>query len=286
MSLLPTGQYSPRRRQQGGIILNRPRTATEDQGTKTAGRLLEDKVCIITGGAKGIGRAIARAFHREGARLLLCDYDGEGQKVAGELASSENRAAFVKADISSAQQVAGVVEAAVSRYGRIDVLVNNAGVLEPGSVLDLEEQAWDRVMDINAKGVYLCSRAALPHMIQTGGGVIVNISSIAGSVAWPNIAGYCASKGAVTMLTRAMALDFARDNIRVNAIAPGAVWTPMVEEFTQGSQEAVDAMADQHPMGRVAQPEEIAEAAVYLASDASSFVTGVILPVDGGYTAR
>lgn len=269
------------------IALRDPGITTKTANETRTGRLLEGRVSIITGGAKGIGRAAAQAFHREGAQLVVCDYDAEsGQEAVSALQDGDNGPLFVRADVSRGEDVARLVEQTVSRYGKIDILVNNAGVLEPGSVTDLEEQAWDRVMDINAKGVYLCCRAALPHMIQTGGGVIVNISSIAGMVAWPNIAGYCASKGAVTMLTRAMALDYARENIRVNAIAPGAVWTPMVESFTGNDREALAAMADQHPIGRVGRPEEIAEAAVFLASDRASFITGAVLPVDGAYTAR
>ncbi len=259
-----------------------------DRVEVTAGkRRLEGKVSIITGAAMGIGRAIAGAFAREGATVVLCDLNAEamGDTLRG-IPENGEEPLFVEADVSKSEDVKRVVGATISHHGRVDVLVNNAGILEPGGVTELEEDAWDRVMNVNAKGVFLCCRHVVPHMLKNGGGSIVNITSIAGLIAWPGVMGYCASKGAVTMMTRAMALDLARDRIRVNAVAPGAVWTPMVRDFTNGNEEAVHSMADQHPMGRIGRPEEIAEATVFLASDQSSFTTGVILPVDGGYTAR
>ena len=246
---------------------------------------LANKVAIVTGGGSGIGRATAELFAREGASVVVADYDAAaGEAVAGGIVQAGGRAISVRVDVSDAAQVQHMVGATLDAYGKIDVLFNAAGVLVSGTVLDTDEQTWRRVMDVNLNGTYLCCRAVIPHMIERGGGVIVNTSSSTGAHdANANAAAYVTSKGGVTLLTRCMAIDHARHNIRVNAIAPGPTDTPMLR--SNMTPDALAAFAATYPMGRLGRPEELAQAALYLASDESSFTTGAILCVDGGQTA-
>ncbi len=250
---------------------------------------LTGKVALVTGGAVGIGRAIAEAFLREGARVVIGDRDQEaGGRTQREL-QSLGEIRFVPGDVSRAEGARQMVERTVEAFGRLDVLVNNAGITLRATVVDTEEADWDRVLAVNLKGVYLCSKYAIPHMIRGGGGSIINIGSIASLIGLPENAAYNASKGGVLALTRNMALDYARYNIRVNAICPAMIMTPMLESFIriQPDPEAyVRAVEEAIPLGRIGRPEDVAPAAVFLASDESRFITGSALMVDGGYTAR
>jgi NAD(P)-dependent dehydrogenase (short-subunit alcohol dehydrogenase family) len=247
---------------------------------------LEGKTAIVTGGGSGIGRATALLFANEGARVVVADTDvTAGRSTAEAIVAGGGEATFVETDVSDAAQVERLVQTALDAYGGIDILFNNAGVLLFGTILTTGEQDWGRVMAINLTGTYLVSRAVMPHMIARGGGSIVNVTSSTGAHdAAANAAAYVSSKGGVALLTRAMAIDHAKDHVRVNAIAPGPTDTPMLRENL--SPEALAAFAATFPMGRLGRPEELAHAALYLASDEASFVTGAILAVDGGQTAQ
>ena len=246
---------------------------------------LRDKVAIITGGASGIGKATALLFAKEGAKVVVADQnEAGGKETVDHIRSNEGEAISVRADVTSSQDVQGMVKAAIDAYGKLVILFNNAGIAMRLPVADLPEEDWDRCIDINLKGVYLCSKYAIPEMIKNDGGSIINMASIYGVVGGKTRAAYVASKGGVVNLTRGMALDYAADNIRVNCICPGFTETPLVCGVVKTPEE-YQALAVQHPMGRLARPLEIAYGALYLASDESSFVTGIALPIDGGYTA-
>jgi meso-butanediol dehydrogenase/(S,S)-butanediol dehydrogenase/diacetyl reductase len=247
---------------------------------------LEGKVAIITGGGSGIGRATAELFAREGASVVVADYKADaGSEAMQAIKDAGGEAIFVEVDVSDSVQVQKMVQTSLDTYGGIDILFNNAGVLIFGTILETEEEDWNRLMAINLTGAYLCSKAVIPHMIERGGGSIINASSSTGAhdVA-PNIAAYVTSKGGVTLLTKAMAVDHAKENVRVNAIAPGPTDTPMLRDNM--SPEELKAFAATFPMKRLGRPEELAYAALFLASDEASFVTGAILAVDGGQTAQ
>jgi NAD(P)-dependent dehydrogenase (short-subunit alcohol dehydrogenase family) len=249
---------------------------------------LDGKVAIVTGGAGGIGRASALAFAREGARVLVADIDAErAGGVASEVAAGGGEAEAFAVDVSDSAQVHAMVSRAMLRWGRLDVLFNNAGIFADGdvSVVDTEESVWDRVMAINLKGVYLGCKHGIPAMLAGGGGSLINTSSMValmGSAV--SQAAYTASKGGVLALTREIAVEFAKRNIRANAICPGPLNTPLIEDLFK------DPAAKQRrfvhmPMGRLGESEEIANAALFLASDESSFVNGAQFVVDGGMTA-
>jgi NAD(P)-dependent dehydrogenase (short-subunit alcohol dehydrogenase family) len=244
------------------------------------------KVALITGAASGIGRATALLFAREGAALVLADVNADaGQRVADEIAQSGGRAFFEPADVARAADCKRLVERAIREFGRIDILFNNAGIIRRATVLELSEDDWDRVMAVNVKSIYLLSREVIPHMQRAGGGTIINTASGWGLTGGARAAVYCASKGAVVLLTKAMAIDHGLQKIRVNCICPGDTDTGMLrEEARQLGEENSSFLAEaaKRPLGRVGTPEEIAQAALYLASDASSFVTGTALVVDGG----
>lgn len=244
-----------------------------------------NKVAIVTGGASGIGHATAQLLAAEGAKVVLADYDHTmGRLVAEEIRAQGGAVAFVRVDVADSSQIEAMVAFAVSTYGGVDILFNGAGVLHLGTTLDVTEEQWNRVMRINLTGTYLCCRAVLPAMIARGGGSIVNVSSSVGNHdAGPGMVAYAASKGGITLLTRSIAIDHATQNIRVNAIAPGPTDTPMLRSNL--SAEQIKAFAATFPMARLGRPEEIARAALFLASDQASFVTGTILAVDGGQTA-
>ncbi len=242
------------------------------------------KVAIVTGGASGIGRATAIAFAAEGACVTVTDLDGAtGQQVARAIVDSGGQAIAVEADVSQNAACRRAVERTVATFGRLDVLFNSAGVIRRASVLDTSDAEWDRVMAINVKGVFLMSKHAIPAM--TEGGSIVNAGSGWGLVGGPKAAAYCASKGAVVQLTRAMAIDHGPQRIRVNCVCPGDTDTPLLASEAQ--QLGADAghffeAAATRPLGRIGTPEDVARAVLYLASDASAFVTGTTLVVDGG----
>jgi NAD(P)-dependent dehydrogenase (short-subunit alcohol dehydrogenase family) len=249
---------------------------------------LKNKVAVITGAASGIGSATAWLFAEEGATVVLADVqDNAGQCLADALARDGHSACFVHTDVSREADVESMIHLALSHYGRVDVLFNNAGiegVQAPTADTSLED--WERVIDINLKGVFLGLKHGIKAMLQRGGGTIINNASVAGLVGFPNIPAYCASKGGVVQLTRTAALEYATQGIRVNCLCPGVIDTPMVDRFTGGNADAEAQMTAMEPVGRIGRPREVAELALFLASDRSSFVTGAVIPVDGGFVAR
>lgn len=254
-------------------------------------RRLEEKVALVTGGAVGIGHAICLLFAREGCAVGVFDIDGAGARAcAEELDAGGARALAVEGSVTSLDDARRAVDELEAAFGGVDILVNNAGVIGSGTVESVDEEEWRRVIDVNLTGVFLPSKAAIPALRRRGGGSIVNVSSAAGLIAWYDQAAYDASKGAVVNLTRSMALDFARDSIRVNCLVPAHVVTPMSEGFrAEAAEEARmqrERLLETIPLGRFSQPEEIASGALFLASDESSYATGSTLVLDGGYTAR
>jgi NAD(P)-dependent dehydrogenase (short-subunit alcohol dehydrogenase family) len=246
---------------------------------------LKDKVALVTGGASGMGKATAELFAREGARVAVADYNADGRDTVHVIQRAGGEAIFASVDVSDSGQVAKMVDATMHAYGRIDILFNGAGILHYGTVLETDEQAWNRVLSINLTGTYLCCRAVLPHMIRQGGGSIINVASTVGAHdACADAVAYVTSKGGVTMFTKAMAIDHARQGVRVNALVPGATDTPMIRRLL--TPEALEALAQSQPMGRLGSPEELAKAVLFLASDDASFVTGSAMYVDGGQAAK
>jgi NAD(P)-dependent dehydrogenase (short-subunit alcohol dehydrogenase family) len=247
---------------------------------------LKGKTALITGGACGIGRATAHLFAREGAAVVIADLNQTaGNAVADEISATGSRALFEPADVTRADDCQRVVERVQREFGGIHVLFNNAGIIRRASIVELSEEDWDRVMAANVKSVFLMARQVIPLMAKAGGGSIINMASGWGLAGGPRAAVYCASKGAVVLLTKAMAVDHGPQNIRVNCICPGDTDTAMLRNEAQQLGEPNDrflAEAARRPLGRVGKPEEIAQAALYLASDAASFVTGTALVVDGG----
>jgi NAD(P)-dependent dehydrogenase (short-subunit alcohol dehydrogenase family) len=247
---------------------------------------LAGKATLITGGASGIGRATAKTFASAGAAVAIMDLDETGgESVAREIVEGGGRALFIAGDVSAAEDCRRAVERTVDALGGLDVLFNNAGIIRRASVLELSERDWDQVMAVNVKSIYLMSKYAIPVMIRAGGGVILNAGSGWGLAGGRRAASYCASKGAVVLLSKAMALDHGPQNIRVNCICPGDTDTPMLRREAEQLGEPIEeflAEGAQRPLGRIAQPEDIAQAALYLASDAGSAVTGISLVVDGG----
>jgi NAD(P)-dependent dehydrogenase (short-subunit alcohol dehydrogenase family) len=251
---------------------------------------LDGRVALITGGGSGVGRAVALLFSREGARVTVVDLNRNGGETTVKMIKEVGgEALFAEADISRSSQVEKAVKTSILHYGKLDVLVNNAGIDVGGSVIELTEEAWDKVIDVNLKGVFLCSKYALAEMLKVGGGAVINIASVLGLVGSNGEAAYCASKGGIVALTKAMAIDLAKHNVRVNCICPGSVLTPMFEKFMASTGDYEGALArnaEKIPLGRAARPEEIARLALFLASDESSYATGSILTIDGGWTAR
>lgn len=244
---------------------------------------LKDKVTVVTGAASGIGLATAAAFAEKGAKVVLSDYDSEkGEARTNELKEKGHDVLFIKIDVSKEQEVKELIEKTVDQFGRIDVIVNNAGVGAQGDMHETSDEEYKRVISINQDGVFYGSKYAVQQMLKTGGGVIINMSSILSLVGEPTAFAYNASKGAVRLMTQSMALRYAKDNIRVTAIAPGYVETGMVNKEALG--EYYDGLVAKHPIGRLGQPEEIAHAVVFAVEN--EFVTGITIPVEGGYTAQ
>ncbi|MBC7347740.1 MAG: SDR family oxidoreductase [Clostridia bacterium] len=250
---------------------------------------LSGKVAVVTGAASGMGRAMAETFAAAGAKVVLADWNEAGGQEAVRAITNEGReAVFFQVDVSQVTQVRELVAFAVGRYGRLDVMVNNAGVAllgQDGPVAEVSEETWEKVININLKGVYLGMKYALPQMVAQGGGVIINTASIAGLVGFPGLAAYCASKGGIIQLTRATALDYAAHNVRVNAICPGVIRTAMTTNLL-ADPEVSRRLQEATPLRRFGEPVDVAQAALYLASDASAFVTGTVLVIDGGWTAQ
>jgi NAD(P)-dependent dehydrogenase (short-subunit alcohol dehydrogenase family) len=246
--------------------------------------LLTSKVVIVTGAASGIGRAAAILFAQNGAKVVISDIDERGGLETLQKIQNRENAIFVKTDVSRSKDAVECVRAAREKFGKLDCLFSNAGINPTGTVEDTEETLWDKILLVNLKGMYLMCKASIPEMRKAGGGSIVCTASVDGVLAIYNEAAYIASKGGIIALTKSIALDFAKDHIRANCILPGAIRTPLLEKF-MAENPAVGDQSKGHAMNRIGEPEEVASLVMYLLSDASSFVTGAAIPVDGGYSA-
>jgi NAD(P)-dependent dehydrogenase (short-subunit alcohol dehydrogenase family) len=244
------------------------------------------KVAVVTGAANGIGAACARLFAASGAAIALWDIDAAAaQSLAAELASAGAHARGFACNVARSGEVTTAVAETVAAFGRIDVLVNNAGIFRAAEFLDIAEADWDAVIDVNLKGAFLVGQAVAREMVKTGGGAIVNMSSVNGVTAIPSIASYNASKGGIDQLTRVMALSLADHGIRVNAVAPGTIATELAQKAVLGSAEAATRIMSRTPLRRLGQPDEVAAVCAFLASDAASYMTGEVVYVDGGRLA-
>ena len=250
--------------------------------------LVAGKVALVTGAGSGIGRATALAFAREGAKVVVADVTVEGgEETVAQVKKAGGEAIFVNTDVSKAVEVEALVAKAVATYGRLDCAHNNAGIAgNAKTVVDDTEDNWDRILAINLKGVWLCMKYEIAHMLKQGGGTIVNTASGAGLIGVRRGGAYVASKHGVVGLTKTAALEYAKAGIRVNCVCPGPIDTPMLQGIGGSNQVVIERMLAAQPGGRLGKPAEIAEAAVWLCSDAASFVTGLPMPVDGGYTAQ
>lgn len=252
---------------------------------------LKNKVAVITGGSVGIGAATALRMAQEGARIAIFDVlDAEGQELAARLKEAGSQALYVHCDVASENDVARAFAAVAAAFGQVDILVNNAGISGANKPThEITEAEWDRVYAVNVKGVFFCTKHAVPLLRSAKGGSIINLSSIYGIIGAADVPPYHASKGAVRLMSKNDALIYAPDRIRVNSIHPGFIWTPMVDHFLSESEDPVAARAATdglHPLGHIGEADDIAWGAVYLASDEAKFVTGAELVIDGGYTAR
>ncbi|HEV8716053.1 MAG TPA: glucose 1-dehydrogenase [Candidatus Binatia bacterium] len=249
---------------------------------------LSDQVAIVTGGGSGQGRATALLFAQEGARVVVGDINDKGAAETARLINRQEggQAIAAKVDVTKADEVSGMVDTALSHYGRLDILINNAGATLFKGIEDTSEEDWDRILNTNLKAIFLGCKYAIPAMRRSGAGSIVNIASVAGLIGMPEHFAYCAAKAGVIHFTKSLALDHGRENIRINCICPGGVLTPMLGEVIDIHDPAqVERVARQHALGRVAEPEEIARVSLFLCSTDASFMTGAAVTVDGGIAA-
>lgn len=245
-----------------------------------------NKVAIITGGSFGIGRATAIAFSKKGARVVIVDWV-EDQETLNQIKSTGAEAIFIKCDVSKAEDVRMMVKKTIDTFGRLDYVFNNAGIEGiRGTTVDCTEENWDKTIAINLKGVWLCMKYQLPELLKQGSGSIVNCASIAGMIGYQDLPAYVASKHGIIGLTKTAALEFAKSGIRINAVCPGVIKTPMIDRLTGNNKEAENQYASMEPIGRLGRPEEIANAVVWLCSDEASFITGHAMAVDGGWLAQ
>lgn len=251
---------------------------------------LGGKVAIITGAGSGIGRATAILFAREGAKVVVADISSErGNETVEMIKDNGGEGMSVKVDVTKAAEMENMVKKILAGYKKIDILVNNAGLYGNGTVLTTPEEQWDRMIEVNLKGVFLCSKMVIPEMRKKGGGIIVNVASESGIIGEKNSVAYNASKGGVVLLTKCMALDHVGDNIRVNCVCPGTTFTPLVEEVLKKEDDPDEVLRELRtvrPIHRLGKPEEIAHAILYLASDEAGYLIGSTLVIDGGYTAQ
>lgn len=256
---------------------------------KNTENLFEGKVALITGAASGIGKATAMNFAQNGVRTVLADISAEaGEKVAAEiLRKFDVPSLFVKCDVSNSAQVKALVDRAISEFGRLDFAFNNAGIEGASApTKDCTEENWDKVIDINLKGVWLCMKSELDHMLKQGSGAIVNCASIAGLVGFANSPAYTASKHGIVGLTKSAALEYAKNGIRINAVCPGVIDTPMVSRYTEKNPQAGQLLTAGEPIGRIGKPEEIGDAVIWLCSSQASFVVGQAIAIDGGWVTQ
>ena len=251
---------------------------------------LEGKVAVVTGAGQGIGEAIACRFAEDGAIVVAAHRSADsGERLVDKIRSVGDEATFIPTDVTRAEDVSRLAKETEKRFGRIDVLCNNAGVGLLRTVVESTEEEYDYVMDVNVRGVFLCCKYFLPAMLRQAGSSVINMASVASFVGFPRDAAYCASKGAVLMLTRQLAVDYSQAGVRVNAICPGFIETPQLQYYVAEQEDPEAALAEVaslHPIGRVGQPDEVAAAASFLASDEASFITGTSIAVDGGLLTR
>lgn len=246
----------------------------------------KNKVAIVTGGASGIGRATALAFAKKGAKVIVVDWK-ENAETVDIIKKSGGEALFIKCDVSKLSDVKAMVEKTIATFGRLDYAFNNAGIEgKHGDTQDCSEENFDKTIGVNLKGIWLCMKYEIPEMIKQGKGVIVNCSSVAGLVGFAGLPAYVASKHGVIGLTKTSALECAKLRIRVNAVCPGVIQTPMIDRITGKDKEAIEQFTGLEPVGRFGQPEEIANAVIWMCSDGASFVTGHAMAVDGGFVAQ
>ncbi|AJW96109.1 SDR family oxidoreductase [Burkholderia gladioli] len=251
---------------------------------------LNGKVTLITGAGSGIGRTTAIAFAAQGARVVVSDINpNAGEETVKLIREADGKAIFVKTDVSKEGEVQSLIDQAVTTFGRLDIAFNNAGLTQNSALLaEQPSGTYDEIFDVTVRGVWLSMRAEIAQMLKQGGGAIVNMGSMSAVVGIPGLTTYSGSKHAVLGLTRGAALDYAKQGIRINAVGPGTINTPMIDRFVElaGSDSVMEPIRAAHPIGRTGKPEEVAEAVLWLASDASSFVVGHILMVDGGYSVQ
>jgi len=251
-------------------------------------KIFHGKVALVTGGSFGIGRATAVAFAKRGANVIIADWmeDKENETIR-LVKNAGGDAMFVRCDVSSNTEVRNMIEKTIARFGRLDYAFNNAGIEGVMAIThECSEENWDKTLGINLKGIWLCMKNEIPYMLKQGGGAIVNCASVAGLIGFTGLPAYVVSKHGVVGLTKTAALEYAKQGIRINAVCPGVIKTPMIDRVTGKDKEVEKQYTEMEPVGRMGNPEEVAEAAVWLCSDAASFVTGIAMPVDGGWIAK